>query len=275
MRRKPKSALWAGARSGGSGSSGPDVTAPVVITFSPVDNATSVALDATLTATMSETVVLGATGIITLKKTSDDSTIDFWDVALDEGSGVGQVEVLTSTALTMHLSASLTDSIEYYVIWDAGVVEDLSANPIAAQASTTYWSFTAADTTAPILSNALGVKKTDTTASVQVDTDTPEGDAFWYVSSSITAPSEVDHLAGTGAVLAGSLPVTTIDTYSADPISPLVAGTGYYVHWRHRDAAMNVSAPETSPLWTQYASGNPKLDFSAAENSQYLTILAA
>lgn len=119
-----------------------DQTAPTVSSFSPLDNATGVAITATLTATMSETVTLGASGTIYLKKTSDNTTIDSWDVATDGGSGAGQVEVLTNTALTLHLSASLANSIEYYVVWDAGVVKDASNNPVAALSSTTTWSFT-------------------------------------------------------------------------------------------------------------------------------------
>lgn len=119
-----------------------DVTAPAVSTYSPADNATGVAIGATLTATFDETVTLGASGTITLKKTSDDSTIDSWDVATDGGSSAGQVEVLTNTALTMHLTTDLAVSTEFYVIWDAGVVKDGSNNNVAALSSTTTWSFT-------------------------------------------------------------------------------------------------------------------------------------
>ena len=113
-----------------------------MLSLGPGDNATGVAIDVTLIATFDETVVLGAAGIITLKLTSDDSTIDSWDVAADGGSGAGQVEVLDSNALTLHLSANLTNSIEYYVIWDAGVVEDMRGNDVAVLSVTTTWSFT-------------------------------------------------------------------------------------------------------------------------------------
>lgn len=119
-----------------------DTTAPTVSSLSPLDNATGVAITATLTATMSETVTLGASGTITLKKTSDNSTIDSWDVATDGGSGAGQVEVLTNTALTLHLTSNLANSIEYYVVWDSGVVKDAAGNPVAALSVTTTWSFT-------------------------------------------------------------------------------------------------------------------------------------
>jgi hypothetical protein len=119
-----------------------DVTPPTVVSFSPLDNATGVALSANLVATMSETVTLGTSGIITLKKTSDNSTVDSWNVATAGGSTAGKVEIVGGTALTMHLTTALANSLGVYVIWDAGVVKDTAGNPIAANAVTTLWNFT-------------------------------------------------------------------------------------------------------------------------------------
>ena len=137
-----------------------DTTAPAVTSFSPLDNATGVAITTNLVATMSETVTLGASGVITLKKTSDDSTVDSWNVATAGGSTAGKVEVVSSTQLTMHLTTSLANSIEYYVIWDAGVVKDAANNPIAANAVTTLWSFTTVAGGFTGLIDVLGVSAT-------------------------------------------------------------------------------------------------------------------
>jgi hypothetical protein len=131
-----------GAGSGAGTGAAPDGDAPTVSSFSPLDNATDVAVDTDLIVTFNETVVLGAVGVVTLKKTSDNSTLDSWNVASDEGSGAGQLEVIGGNALHLHLSASVANSTEMYVIWDEGVVEDGSANPVAALAVTTTWSFT-------------------------------------------------------------------------------------------------------------------------------------
>jgi hypothetical protein len=139
---------------------GVDVTAPTVITFSPLDNATGVAITTNLVATMSETVTLGASGVITLKRTSDNATIDSWNVATAGGSTAGKVEVVSGTALTMHLTTALANSIEYYVIWDAGVVVDLASNPVAVQSSTTLWSFTTVAGGTSYLLDVLGVSAT-------------------------------------------------------------------------------------------------------------------
>lgn len=117
--------------------------APTVSSFSPADNAVNVAINVTLVATFSETVFLSAASlVITLKKTSDNSTIDSWNVVSDSGSGVGQCEVLNGNELTLHLSANLANSTEYYIVWNAGVVDDATGTPVAALSVTTTWSFT-------------------------------------------------------------------------------------------------------------------------------------
>jgi Bacterial Ig-like domain len=124
------------------GSFGPDVTAPLAVSFSPTDNATGVSVSTNLIVQFNEPVTLGAAGNITLKRTSDNVTIEAWNVATEAGTGAGQVNVFASTQLTMRLTTSLAGGIEYYVIWDAGVVKDIAGNNVAAQASTTLWSFT-------------------------------------------------------------------------------------------------------------------------------------
>jgi hypothetical protein len=161
--------LWSGAWRLGGVPSGPDVTPPVFTGFSPADNATGIAITTDLVAFFNEVVTLGAAGLISLKRTSDNVVIQTWNVATQAGSGAGQVNVVGGNSLTMRLTAPLANSIEYYVIWDAGVVKDLANNNVAAQASTTLWSFTtasAADVTPPTavsfnpLDNATGVALT-------------------------------------------------------------------------------------------------------------------
>jgi hypothetical protein len=126
------------------GPSGPDVTAPTIVSYSPLDNATGVLTSIELVVTFNETVTLGTSGTISLKKTSDNSTIDSWNVATAGGSTAGKVEIIGGTALHIHLTANLANSTEYYVVWPAGVVKDTAGNGVAAQSSTTAWSFTTA-----------------------------------------------------------------------------------------------------------------------------------
>jgi len=124
------------------GGTGGDANAPTVSTFSPADNAIDVAINVTLVATFSENIQLGAAGTITLKKTSDNATVDSWDVATDRGSGAGQCEITNDDELTLHLTANLANSIEHYVVWDAGAIDDRTGTPVAVLSVTTTWSFT-------------------------------------------------------------------------------------------------------------------------------------
>jgi hypothetical protein len=162
-----------------------DATAPTVSTYSPADNATDVAVNATLVATFNENITLGTAGTITLKKTSDNTTVDSWDVATDSGSGAGQVEVVSNTQLTLHLTTDIANSLECYVVWDAGVVKDTAGNNVAALSTTTTWSFTTVAGAAWLPSDmfAGGAK--------WVWYDIQDLDTLW-ADSSATTPASVD-----------------------------------------------------------------------------------
>lgn len=130
--------------------------APTVVFFFPDDNTINVDPDVTLVATFTEDVFIGTSGQITLKRTSDDAIIQSWDAPTQQGSAPGQCEITNGDELTLHLTTSLGSSVEYYVIWDAGVVEDGAGAPVAALVSTTAWSFTtAAEVVAPTISTLL------------------------------------------------------------------------------------------------------------------------
>jgi len=119
-----------------------DTTPPTVTSYSPLDNATSVVIGiAELVVTFNETVLLG-TGTISLKKTSDNTTVDSWNVATAGGSTAGKVEVTGGNTLHIRLTTSLPASTELYVVWPTTVIRDVQGNNVAAQSSTTAWSFT-------------------------------------------------------------------------------------------------------------------------------------
>jgi hypothetical protein len=122
----------------------PDVTPPVPSSFSPADNAIGVNTAPLLIAMFSNFIRLGTAGNITIKKTSDDSVVEAWNVATEAGTGAGQVNVFQGRQLTMRLTAPLAAATGYYILWDAGVVKDLPGNNCVAQASKTFWNFTTA-----------------------------------------------------------------------------------------------------------------------------------
>jgi hypothetical protein len=126
-----------------------DLPTPAPVTYSPIDNATGVSIHNPFTVTFNTPVVLG-TGNITLKKTSDNSTIKTWSVTTDAGSAAGKVNVIDSNQLVLRPDAAIAANTEFYVIWDAGVVANVAGETVAANASTTLWSFTT-ETTASLL----------------------------------------------------------------------------------------------------------------------------
>ena len=101
----------------------------------PADNATSVAVDSTIVLNFSESVDVES-GNITIKKTSDDSTIETIDVTGGQVSGSGSSEI------TINPSSDFDYEVEYYVLIDATAFDDSVSNSYAGISSTTALSFT-------------------------------------------------------------------------------------------------------------------------------------
>ena len=124
-----------------------DVFNPTLSSSSPADNATSVSVSANIILNFNESVDV-ETGNITIKKTSDDSTVETIDVAGAKVSGSG------SSKITINPSTTLDGSTEYYVLIDATAFDDSSSNSYAGISSTTALSFTTADVSNPTLSSS-------------------------------------------------------------------------------------------------------------------------
>ena len=122
---------------------------------SPADNATGVAAGANIVLTFNENVVAGS-GNITLKKSSDNSTVQAMPV------GGGNVSISGNT-VTINPSADLQSSEGYYLDIAASALDDASGNSYGGINNSTTLNFTAADVAGPTLSssspadNATGV----------------------------------------------------------------------------------------------------------------------
>ncbi len=136
-----------------------DSTNPTLTSSVPADNATGVAEDANIVLNFDE-IVDAETGNITIKKTSDNSTVETIDVTGGQLSGSG------STQITLNPSVTLDSSTEYYVLIDATAFDDVSGNSYAGISSTTALSFTTGDTTAPTLTSSVPA---DNATSVALD----------------------------------------------------------------------------------------------------------
>lgn len=110
------------------------------------------------------------------------------------------------------------------------------------------------DTTAPVLTSPTGTATGSTTATVGATTDEGNGALYAFVSTSATPPSDADLKAGTGAVWAGSVSVSSIGAKTLNATG-LTASTGYYAHLLHTDAAANDSNTVTSAQFTTNAPG--------------------
>jgi hypothetical protein len=110
-----------------------DTTAPTVSGRSPADDATNVAVDSNLQITFSENVFKGS-GNVVIKQSSDDSTVQTFDVASSA--------VTVNGAMVTVNPADLAGSTGYYVTIDSGAFRDAAGNAFGGISSKDAWNFT-------------------------------------------------------------------------------------------------------------------------------------
>jgi len=199
-----------------------DTTAPTVSTLSPVDDATDVAVGANLVITFDEAVD-AESGNITIKRTSDDSTIEAIDVTSGQVTGGG------TDTITINPAANLDQGTEYYIQVDATAFDDAAGNSFAGISSTTEWSVTTADVAPTIeaLSPTDGATDVATTANLVITFDETIG-ATGTGTVTIKKSSDdstVEVIAVTGSLVTGS----GTDTITVNPTSDLDNSTAYYI----------------------------------------------
>ena len=114
-------------------------TIPTLTSSVPADNASGVTVDADIVLNFSESVD-AESGNVTIKKTSDNSTvetIDVTDTDLVTGTGTSQI--------TINPSSNFDVETEYYVLIDATAFDDSDSGSYAGISSTTSLSFTTAE----------------------------------------------------------------------------------------------------------------------------------
>jgi len=117
---------------------------PALTASAPSDNATGVSTSANIVLTFSEAVD-AESGNIVLKKSSDDSTVQSFDVTSDiSGSG--------TTTITINPSSVLEASTGYYLLIDGSAFDDTDGASYAGISTTSGLNFsTAADSTGPTM----------------------------------------------------------------------------------------------------------------------------
>lgn len=201
----------------------PDTTAPSVSMLSPADGATGVSTTANLVMTFDESIATTGTGTVTIKKTSDDSTVETIAVtgALVTGSG--------TTAITINPATTLDAGTSYYVQVSADAFPDAAGNYYVGINDTTTWNFTTDSGTPPTISsfvpadNASGVGRSQDL--VITFNEIVDGDTGNITLKLTSDDSTVETIAVTDAKVTGS-GTTTI---TINPATTLSADTGYYV----------------------------------------------
>ena len=147
----------------------PAAAAPVITTTNPADNATDVPVAANLIATFSEPVVKG-TGTITLKRSSDNSTVESFNIATSPAL------TISGQTLTINPTNDLSPGVSYNVLIDSTAIVDSSGgHAFAGISSITAWNFTTAlPTFSSWISNpSFGLAVADRDLS-----DDPDGDGI-------------------------------------------------------------------------------------------------
>ncbi|MEG3925774.1 Ig-like domain-containing protein, partial [Microcoleus sp. T3_D1] len=198
-----------------------DTTAPTAASFTPADNATSVAVAANLVVTLSEAVQKGI-GNIVIKKVSDNSVVETIDVTS------ANVTVSGST-VTINPTANLVEGTDYYVEIAAGAIKDLAGNNYAGTTGATAWNFsTVADTTPP---TAASFTPADNATSVAVGANlvVTLSEAVQKGTGNLVIKKASDNsIVETIDVTSANITVTG-SSVTVNPTADLAPGTDYYV----------------------------------------------
>ena len=201
-----------------------DTDPPTISTLSPTDGATSVALDSNLVITFNETIDDTGTGTITIKKSSDDSTVELITVTGSLVTGSGSAEI------TINPTDDLEESTSYYINISQNAFPDASGNSFAGISDTTTWNFTTVGV-APTIST---LSPTDDATDVAVNTDleitfnevidkTGTGTITIKKSSD---DSTVETITVTGSLVTGS----GSTDITINPTDDLANSTSYYIN---------------------------------------------
>ena len=119
-----------------------DIAAPSLSSSTPTDDATGVTVGSNIVLTFDEAVDV-ETGNITIKKTSDDSTVETIDVTGGLVTGTG------TTAITINPTNDLSGETEYYILIDSTAFDDSESNSYAGITDSTTLNFTTVTTNLP------------------------------------------------------------------------------------------------------------------------------
>lgn len=208
---------------------------PAIVSLSPANAATNVSTTTNLTLTFTKSVTVG-TGSVSIYKASDDSLFEAIDVT---GGNVSDGGV---SFITLNPAGTLAEGTQYYVTVPSTAFKDSSNNFFGGFTDETTWTFTTADTTAPVISS-LSADAATTTVAVTWSTNESASTRLWYSADTRYASSTVE---------ANTSPRVTSHSVS---LSNLVACTLYHYRAVSRDAAGNTATSTAESFLTDGCSG--------------------
>ena len=137
-------------------------TVPSLSSSSPADDESDVLTDTNIVLNFSEIIKVN-TGNITLKKTSDDSVVEIFDI------NGANVSLSSNTQITIDPTDFLEKNTDYYVLIDATAIVDLSRNNYGGISNKTTYNFSTGGRGA---TNPLDDK--DVVASIEAQTEAPK-----------------------------------------------------------------------------------------------------
>jgi len=199
-----------------------DVTGPTLTSSVPTDGAPQAGVNSNIVLNFDESVD-AETGNITIKKTSDNSTVETIDVTGSKVTGSG------SSQITVNPSTTLDGSTEYYVLIDATAFDDSSSNSYAGISSTTALNFTTADVANPTLLSSVPANiATDVAVDANIvlnfseNVDAETGNITIKKKSDDSTFETIDV---TGSKVSGS----GSSTITVNPANDFIKGVEYYV----------------------------------------------
>ncbi len=200
----------------------PASAAPVLLSTNPVDNATAVAITANLVATFSEPVVKG-TGTISIKRTSNNSTVESFNVATSPAL------TFSGQTLTINPTVNLDYLTECYVAIDpTAIIDNSGGNAFAGISSTTAWSFTTVVNPAPTI---VSLTPTDNANNVAIDQNL----VATFSETVVAGAGNIELRQANGTLVesynVSNSPQLTFSgaTLTINPTNDLLRGIGYYV----------------------------------------------
>jgi methionine-rich copper-binding protein CopC len=239
---------------------------PVVVTFSPTNGSTGVALGANLIITFNEDVKKG-TGNMVIRKTSDNTVHETIPITDAKVSIAGKV-------VTINHANDFASSTGYYVEIANGAIQDMFNNNYAGIVGSNTWAFTSIDNVPPV---ALTFSPTTGSTNVSVSTNLSiifTENVKRGTSGAIRIKRTSDNVAIT--ILASSAELSfNNNILTINPTNDLLGLTNYYMEIDNTvisDLANNNYAGITSSsIWTfgtaQETTPPTVVSFNPAHNS--------